>query len=409
MLVKVLKGGKVHYAWILLSACCVYSLALQGVFSYCSGIFYVPVSTALGISVGKFSTSSTIFTVAMSLSSPIAGRAFSPKHFRVQMAGAAFMICGFFALLSRAQALWHWYVLMAAIGVCGAFLIIMPVPILINNWFYKSNGLALSIISAFSGLSGAIIAPLGTRIILTVGWRSAYCLLGLSAAILSLPAILLFFCYSPEQAGLEPYGKSGGMPTRAASLETATSRSIRVQVLITVSLLAAFKSFYNHYSSFAVSIGLSQMTGASLMSVIMIGTIVFRLALGILNDRAGIQKTVFISLALVSLALLCIAFLNWNLPLLMLGTFLLGMGPAMFSVLPPLVIRAICAPSEYTRIFPVITMAYTLSSALSNQAIGLLYDACGTYRPAMLLGVAAAALSAVTAERGFRARRAQIP
>lgn len=406
MLAKLLNKGKLHYAWILLAACCLFELALQGVFSYGSGIFYVPVSLDLGTTVGTFSVSATVYGLAMSLFSPVAGRLFSPKHFRLQLAAAAAVMSLCYMLLSRATAVWHWILAMAVIGMCGSFLIILPVPILVNNWFDRHAGVAVSVISAFSGLSGAIVSPLGAKIILASGWRAAYRILGLGSALLAIPAILLFVCYSPEQVGMEPYGKSEVTASKATSPDEQNnkpiSRSLVILVMLAASLISVFKSFYNHYSAFSVSIGLSAMTGARLMSIIMIGTVVFRLLLGILNDRIGIQKTVYLSLGLMMLSLLCAALLHGSFPLLLIGTFLLGVGPAMMSVLPALMTRAVCARREYARVFPLVTMAYTLTAALSNSVIGFLYDTFSSYVPAMLLGVGIAALAALLSHLVFR-------
>lgn len=408
MLAKHLSKWNIHYAWILLFACCVFELALQGVFNYCAGIFYVPVSSSLGISVGAFSVSASIYGISLGLFSPIAGKLFSRRYFSLQMACATVVMCVTYMLLSIANAVWQWYVAMIIIGICGSFLLILPIPILINNWFEKNAGIAVSITAAFSGLSGAVISPIGAKIILDFGWRKAYLTLGLAAVVFSVPIILLFVCASPEQVGLLPYGSAGEDISECKHNQvTSETRSTILSrktllVLATVALLSVFKNFHNHYSAFAASIGIDDMSGAKLMSLIMVGTIFFRLALGALNDRADIAKTLTFSLAVVFVSLLCVSLIYTNTIIFTAATFALGIGPAMMAVLPALITGNVFTRREYGSVFPIVTMVSTMASALSNSIIGFIYDAFGSYVPAMMLGVVVSILTYFLAKQALK-------
>lgn len=408
MLAHHLKKHKIHYAWILLIACCIFQLALQGVFNYCAGIFYIPVSSSLGISIGEFSVSSTIYGLLLGFFSPVAGKLLSKRWMSVQMAIAAAVMCTVFMMLAFANAIWQWYVAMAIIGACGAFLMIIPIPILINNWFDKYAGIALSVAMAFSSLSGAIISPLGTWIILNWGWRNAYFILGFSAAVLSIPVFLLFVCNSPEQAGMQPYGAKAIQENFLEKASIATENSNMnldtkaLFVFTSASLLCVFKSYYNHISAFTVSIGMSEMDGARLMAFVMIGSIFLRILLGVLNDKLKILHTIDISLLIAMLSLLCLSFFYSNTSLVTIGAFCIGIGPAMMAVLPPLLTSAVYGKEAYAKMFPLVTMASTMASSLGNSLFGFIYDACGSYVPAMLLGVILATITFFVARKTIK-------
>src|SRR5699024_8921463 len=71
-------------------------------------------------------------------------------------------------------------------------------PIVINQWFKKSNGLALGILSATGGLFGAIAQPITAELIGSLGWRTAYITVGIAVIVIIVPVALLLMKRSPQ-------------------------------------------------------------------------------------------------------------------------------------------------------------------------------------------------------------------
>lgn len=392
MLSRFAQKFRFHYAWIILISCCILQLGMQGVFNYCSGAFYVSVSESLEIGVGAFSVSTALHGIALGLFSPIGGRIYSKKHMGKQMAAVTAAMCFLFASLSRATAVWNWYLVMTILGAIGSMILILPVPILINNWFDKNAGTVLAIASSFSGISGAIVAPLAAKIIAGEGWQKAYLILGAAAAAVTIPVLLLLVVYSPEQMGLAPYGQETARENtpeeECADREKAgDSWGKAALMLITIVVLCLYNGFYSHISSFATSMGMDAIYGAKLMSLVMIGTVLMRLLLGILNDRFGVFRTSQIALLIAACCLTAFIFFGRNPQVLRVAAVGLGVGPAVLGVIPPMLTRTLYGRKGYAKMFPLAMLAAAMASSLGNMGIGLLYDWLGSYVPAFAIGI----------------------
>nr|MDK7249242.1 MFS transporter [Corynebacterium amycolatum] len=66
------------------------------------------------------------------------------------------------------------YLLSIGVGFGYTATTIIPVSMLVNNWFVKSRGTALSLSFAGLGLGGIIFSQLLTWLIGDMGWRMAY-------------------------------------------------------------------------------------------------------------------------------------------------------------------------------------------------------------------------------------------
>lgn len=74
----------------------------------------------------------------------------------------------------------------------------------------------------------------------------------------------------------------------------------------------------------------------------------------------------------------------------------------MMAVLPALITGNVFTRKEYGSVFPIVTMVSTMASALSNSIIGFIYDAFGSYVPAMMLGVVVSILTYFLAKQALK-------
>ena len=77
---------------------------------------------------------------------------------------------------------------------------------MVSQWFDRRRGFALGIMSLGFPLSMAIHPPICQWLMDLVGWRSSWIWLGISTAVLFLPAVLLVAHSKPELLGLRPDG-----------------------------------------------------------------------------------------------------------------------------------------------------------------------------------------------------------
>jgi Sugar phosphate permease len=173
------KSKKVFYGWIVVAGGFVLMAVLHSMLQTCFSLFVVPVTTDMQISRSAFGICNTVIMVVTMLLSPYMGRWLAGKNTRGIFTGCVVGLGLSYASYSLAQATWHFYVSAALVGIfsCGA--IVLPLSIIITNWFHKARGTAISIALAGSGIGGAIISPILTHFIQTDGWRSSFVIFGI--------------------------------------------------------------------------------------------------------------------------------------------------------------------------------------------------------------------------------------
>ena len=84
----------------------------------------------------------------------------------------------------------------------------------VSRWFIRRRATALSLLGAASMAGMSLLVPVAMWLILTVGWRATYAIIGLGSAVILLPLALWVVRESPESMGLAPDGLPAG-PARA--------------------------------------------------------------------------------------------------------------------------------------------------------------------------------------------------
>ena len=82
----------------------------------------------------------------------------------------------------------------------------MPGAAVISNWFMRSHGAAMGIISAGSSLSAFLFYPLNAWLIASFGWRHALDVFGLIILLGVGPLGALLYRRHPSDVGAVPYG-----------------------------------------------------------------------------------------------------------------------------------------------------------------------------------------------------------
>ncbi len=177
-----IKAGR-HYGFIIVACCCLMMGVNIGITFSCAGIFYKPVSSSLGVSVGEFGLYMSIMYIASTLILPIGGKMIERFSARWLLAGNSALIgltlcaMGMYAL-DFGNSTWQ----VPCAGITVAFLLYLSFPTLINRWFRVKVGLLMGICSAASGVGGMIFNPIGASIITSYGWQTAYISFGLFVA-----------------------------------------------------------------------------------------------------------------------------------------------------------------------------------------------------------------------------------
>lgn len=402
---------KVHYAWWIMLSCCLLNVGVLGIVSYSAGIFYQPVVKELGISTGAMGLHVTIRSLAMAAAMPMVGRLLPRKSIGKILAVAAAVCFTCFGMMSRFTAIWQWYIAAAIMGVSCGFLFFVPTPLLINNWFYKKSGTVLGITLMCSGLSGSVWTTVGTFLIEQYGWRNAYAMLAVIGAILVIPAMFFLVVFRPEDKGLLPYGMTSEETKRNLEKQTESKKKKRelgvilqecgsnkkqfFYVLITCCTLSYCASYLQYLPSYASSVGLAASTGARLASFAMLGSVVWKLGLGWMNDHLGAKKSTILGIATEITAFIIIILFAENPVLLLLGAFLYGTAPAIMAVSPSVITKSAFEVTYFGEIYSYITIGTSLVTAAAAALIGSIYDMTNSYNPGFIVGILCCVVSLV--------------
>ena len=399
---------RLHYAWVILGACCLMQSAILGVVQNGRGVFYNAVCTDLGLEISAFTLYSLFHGIGSFLSMPLAVRFFNRVHPRISLTAAALVFCGATALMGSVSSLPAFWTLGFLQGAGGSLLVFFVCPLLISNWFRKHYGMAMGLSAAFSGLAGVLINPLLSAVIEQAGWRTGYRVQGLLAFCLALPAALLIRSRQPEEIGLTRLGGDDEPEEKGTVSQTAekpADPAWEKRVLIPVMIFALFASIANaycqHFAKYAATIGLAPAVGALLVSCSMAGNIGSKFMIGALNDRIGTVKTLLLSLLTLTAGFAGMILFAGNFLLYPAAT-LSGICMPICSLCIPMLAKHLYTAEAYRRIYPKVTMMITLASSAGITIVSLLYEIWYSYLPVFLIGIVFAAICAmcvVVAER----------
>lgn len=359
-----------------------------GIVNNCAGLFYQPVSQALGVSIGAISVYSSISIASSCVVMLFAPRLLECCKARGILTLGAICTSAPMVILSFCNALWQWYVLAALQGVGLAFTMNLVAPIILNNWFHKKLGFAVGLSASSGGIIGAIMSFLLGLILQSGGWRKAYLISGMVGLILTVPVCLFVLTMHPEDKGMKPYGEGETVVERGQSVSSEPTpqdpplnllRDLRLWTLLpTVAIARIATGFMQHLTTYGTSVGMLASVATLLTTLFMLGNIASKLSFGALNDHWGAKRCSFLGLGIVFAALL----LLWTgqYAAMLTGAFLFGTISMFSQVQVAILCRRLWDGEEYMRSMVVVSVCAQLSYSIGISGIGAAYDCLGSYR-----------------------------
>jgi len=365
-----------HYGYVIVFCCCLIMGVIVGLVMSCAGIFYNPVSTELGVSVGSFGLYMTFVYALSFVMLSVAGKLLDKYSARWLLTLSAAVVGALYMGMSRFDAVWHFYVAGAVIGIALSFLLYLSYPVLINRWFNTRVGFFIGLCSAASGIGGVLFNPFGGWLIEAHGWRSTYLVFGAIILLLVAPVLGLLLRNHPSDVGLKPFGEKAdesdaaktGMD-HAVAIKTPVFYALTVFALlmISVSTLNLFLPAY------ITSVGYTVERSALVASAIMLGVTIGKVALGSVNDRSPLAG-VLASTGLGILGLVLLLMGQAGMALMVIGGFLFGWAYAGVTVETALLVRTVFGAKDYSQIFSNVSIALALGGAVMAGGWGYLGD-----------------------------------
>ena len=376
-----------HYGFIIVACCCLMMGVNVGLTFSCAGIYYKPVSEALGVPVGEFGIYMSVMYVTSTLMLSVAGGMLEKWSARWLFTGSSFLMGATFLTMGFFNNVWEFYIAGGILGVTLAFLLYLSYPTMVNRWFHTKMGLMIGICCAASGIGGMLFNPLAGWIISSYGWRWGYISFGVIILAVVTPLLALLLRNRPEDKGLLPYGAEVKTTEAEAEKPAATCEGIvfrnsvkmpQFYVIMLFAFMMMGTSTLNLFIPGFVTDHSFSLEQASLAAaVVMAGVTIGKLALGWVNDR-NCKLGVFITTVAGAAGLLAMLLFPSGLAMILTGAFLFGWAYAGVTVQTAMLTRKVFGQLDYSRIFSIISIALAAGGALASAGWGLLADATST-------------------------------
>jgi MFS family permease len=252
-----------------------------------------------------------------------------------------------------------------------------------SHWFLRRRGIAVAIAASGNYLAGAIWPLLLAPVLATHGWRTAYVIIALTVAAIVLPGTLLLRRRLPAAAATAAE-TAAALAARRIDLSPRALQGLLA--LAGVSCCVAMSMPQVHIVSFCVDLGYGPAVGSQMLSLMLAGGVVSRLASGLLADRLGGVKTLLIGSTLQMLALL-LYLPTSGLTSLYLVSLIFGLSQGGIVPAYAIIVREYLPAREAGARVGLVMMATIVGMALGGWMSGLIYDLTGSYQMAFLNGI----------------------
>ncbi|MBC7099333.1 OFA family MFS transporter [Candidatus Bipolaricaulota bacterium] len=281
--------------WIVVPCGFAINLVLGVIYAW--SVFLKPLMSEFGWTTAETSLAFTILLLTFAFVMIPAGRLndkIGPR--KVASAGGLLLGLGFFLASFTSSLPWLYltYGFIAGAGVALAY--VTPIATCVK-WFPDKKGLITGIIICGFGLSSAFLAPLATYLISTIGWKTAFQLLGITFLLVAVGGAQGL---RVPPSGWCPEGWKASDQAKAAPVhEYNWQQMLRTKEFWMIWLMYTFGTtsglgVIGHVAKFAQETGMEILLASLAVSVLAIFNGLGRISWGGISDRIGWAKAMTI-------------------------------------------------------------------------------------------------------------------
>jgi len=400
-----------YQGWVVVIAVML-TLAISSGGRFLFGVVLKPVSDEFGWGRAELALAVTISVIALSFLQPVVGLLVDRFGSRpILIAGV--VATGFAMIpMTVVDSLWQVYIFYGVVAAFG-FAATSPVntTALVNGWFEKKRGLALSLATSGAAYGQLLIVPIATAIMLGWGWRASYLAISAALFLLVLPMAIIFVKDPPNRK--KSRGSRGGVDTDAprVSLRQAARTAAYWQLSFGMFVCGVTMSFTSiHMIPYLTdmpehSTHVMQTTASFALSVVGGCSIVGAIVMGLLSDKHGHRQMLAMTYFLRGLSFLILFGVGSWIPGIFIAAIVLGISWTSTTPLASAMSADIFGRASQATIFGFIFTAMNVGTGVGAWLAGLDRDLFGTYEIALLanvvLGFTAAGVTMLVRVRPF--------
>lgn len=394
MLIKNLKSRfDESYGWVIVLASFILMTVGVAIIINCTSLFIKPISDDLGFSRQQTSAIITIKNLCTMVVSIFFGKIINTYDLKKIMRISIVVLCVSFFSYSFVNTLSSLYIITLIVAVSYSLIGLLPISLIINNWFYTNSATAMGLAFTGSGIGGMIFNSLAGQLIMSYGWRVTHQILAVIMFVILVPTVYLLIYIHPKDKKTIPYGYVENSLKDDAPIEDGISMDTAIKT-IPFWILFAVIIFHSmsihtmllntapHLSDEGYSIGFS----ANIVALTMGALAISKIILGRLYDSLGVKKGTIISSIATFIGLLGLIYsANYTgLFFLVTGT---GLGGAFITIAIPLLTKGLYGQMDYAGLYGLLYAAKCIGAVLSPLLSGYTYDVLGSYTPFLQLNL----------------------
>ncbi|MEQ8922770.1 MAG: MFS transporter [Roseovarius sp.] len=265
----------------------------------------------------------------------------------------------------------------------GASASFAPLIADVSQWFMRRRGIAVAIAASGNYLSGTLWPPVIVLIASDYGWRGAYMALAVMVLAVLLPGTLLL------RRQLDVGSTEHATRHAAARAQTTGLSPGTLQILLAIAgvgCCVAMSMPQVHIVALCIDRGFGSTAGAEMLSLMLAGGVVSRVAFGVLADRIGGLLTLLLGAVLQCVAL-CLFLIEGGIASLYLVSLIFGLSQGGIVPSYAIIVREYMPPREAGRRVGLVMASTIIGMALGGWMSGWLYDQSGSYALAIWNGI----------------------
>ena len=305
------------YGWIIVGVSFLIGITEAGVFQNVLSIFMKPMVNEFGWSRASVTGAMGFGTVAGGVISLVFGPMLDRHGPRMAAFWGVFLLSVGLAAMAFISNLWQLYLFFGVGRMIGVGLLNLVVTVSVSNWFFRLRGRAMGITRIGDRFGSTLLPLIFQPLILMLGWRTSWGILGGVVFLMSGIPSLLFLRRRPEDMGLLPDGASS--PSGKISSDDPGQKKDRVTIsddpsepvwsraqairtktfwmLVSLDSLVAFlqAGINFHIYPFLTDQGFSETTAVWILSTVSVFGMPGAAIWGLLTERLHIQKLLMVS------------------------------------------------------------------------------------------------------------------
>lgn len=340
--------------WLVVASGFVIMATCYTIFVNCMSLFQPLIVSDLGITLAQYNISNAISTVVSVIGSLVIGHVADKVSGRILGSLTVIATSAVLVGMSFVGELWQVYVLFAVSGCFAVASTRLLISLVTANWFTAKRGLAISIALSGSGFGGAILSPIVSSLIVSVGWRSAFLVLAAICMVAALPITAYSFRTKPSEIGLKPLGENPGDP----SVSTAGDK--------------------DEHTAPEVNVGWSRIKKSPAFWLLVVAFLFMGLVNGAIYDRFGLRFGNVLGSVACIVACVALCFPTTDLgPIVAAVSF--GIGTCMGTITPTIAASKQFGMADLGKVTGTITSLEMVGGTVGAIVSGVLFDATGSF------------------------------